>query len=154
MIDGWYFINVPEDFTEVNPKLVENKQITNKVLIAYKMKNEEWFDDNLVVTRSDIWPALDYEQFWSVNSKKLQTTLVWYTPGTQQRIHFECWDEKIQWLFVTFNLRNTFGEGQEETYLAQYQFVNKEMGYIISYASQSEKIRDNADDRISDLSCG
>lgn len=154
MIEWGYFINVPEEFTEVNSKLVENKQITNKVLLSYKKKNKDAFDDNLVVTRSDIWPALDYEQFRSVNSKKLQTTLIWYTPWTQQRISFTCGDEKVQWLYVTFNLRNTFWEFKEETYIAQYQFVHNERWYIVSFASASEKERNTADDRISDLSCG
>lgn len=148
-----YTIEIPEWFENINPKLVENKQITNKVLLSYKKNNEEIFDDNIVVTRSEIGPSLDYEQFWTVNSKKLQTSLAWYVPGEQERISFDCNDEEIKWLFVTFDVKNTFSEIQELTYISQYQFVHQEKWYIISFAWVNEKDRNKSDKRLSKISC-
>gem|GEM_PF-3742128 len=68
-------MQIPEGFENINPSLVENKEITNRVLLSYKKENEAVFDDNVVVTLSEVGPDLDYEQFWTVNSKRLQTSL-------------------------------------------------------------------------------
>ncbi len=148
-----FSISIPEWFESINPKLVENKQITNKVLLSYKKNQEDTFDENIVVTRSEIWPSLDYEQFWTVNSKKLQTSLAWYVPWKQERLSFECQWEDIKGLFVTFDVKNTFSAIQEFTYIAQYQFVHQEKGYIISYASINDRDRNKSDKRLSQLSC-
>ncbi len=146
-------ITIPWGFKFLNPGTVENKQITNKVLLSYIKDNEDSFDDNIVVTLSEIWPDLDYEQFWTVNSKKLQTSLAWYIPGNQKRVKFECKGEDIEGLFVTFDVKNTFSDIQELTYISQYQFVYQDKWYIASYASINQKDRNNSDDRLTKLSC-
>jgi hypothetical protein len=148
-----YSLQLPATFESLNPKLVENKQITNSVLLSYKKDNEDTFDENIVVTRSEVWPDLDYEQFWTVNSKRLQTSLAWYIPGKQERVSFECNGEEIAWLYVTFDVKNTFSNIQELTYLSQYQFVHQETWYIISFAWVDEKDRDKSDARLTEISC-
>lgn len=153
-ISGWYMVSVPESFSEVNSWLVENQQIVNKVLLAFKQQDAEWFADNMVVTRSEISQELDYEQFRSINSKKLHTTLIGYTPGEQQRVRFECWDRNIAWIFVTFDLRNTFWTSSETTHIAQYQFVDDGDWYIISYATSDADLRDDSKDRLTTITCG
>ncbi len=121
-----YELQIPLEFENINPKLVENKEITNRVLLSYKKENEDVFDDNIVVTLSEVGPSLDYEQFWTVNSKRLQTSLAGYIPGEQKRVSFECDGEEINGLFVTFDVKNTFSDIQELTYLSQYQFVHQD----------------------------
>jgi len=148
-----YTIEIPEWFDSINSNLVENKEITNRVLLSYKKDNEDLFDDNIVVTLSEVWPDLDYEQFWTVNSKRLQTSLAWYIPGEQQRVSFDCKGENVQGLYVTFDVKNTFSDIQELTYLSQYQYVHNDIGYIVSFASVNEKDRNKSDARLSEISC-
>jgi len=146
-------MQIPEGFENINPSLVENKEITNRVLLSYKKENEAVFDDNVVVTLSEVGPDLDYEQFWTVNSKRLQTSLAWYIPGVQKRVSFNCNNEEVNGLFVTFDVKNTFSDIQELTYLSQYQFVHNEKWYIVSFAWVDDKDRDNSDDRLSNIRC-
>ncbi len=153
--DTKFEIQIPEWFDPINPSSVENKQITNKILASYKQKESEWFADNIVITFSDIWPDLDYEQFWSVNSKKLQTSLVGYTPGDQQRLTLDCDtdDTEISALFVTFDLKNSFSQEKETTYMSQLQWVYDDKWYIASFASSSSKARDRSEKRLKKIEC-
>ncbi len=146
-------MNILDEMTKTNWSLLETKQIINKIIASYKIKKEWAFDDNVVVTRSEIWPELDYEQFRSVNSKKLETSLSGYTPNTQEYISFECKHERINGVFVTFNVRDSFVNEDSITYMSQYQFVADGKWYIIWFASINEKTRDKSDKRLTDLSC-
>jgi hypothetical protein len=44
----------------------------NKILHSYKIDGEEGFDTNFIITKSELPPSLDYEQFWTVNTNKLK----------------------------------------------------------------------------------
>ena len=150
-----YTLGIPDNFTEVSPGLVENKQITNQVLASYKISTDESrFEDNIVVTRSLVWPELDYEQFRSLNTKNLQTSLAWYIPGSQDRVRLDCGDEKITGLYVTFDVRNTLSDDKEITYVSQLQRVSHSNWYIISYATDNVSDRDDSKKRLSKLDCG
>ncbi len=146
---------IPDWFNPLHSSLVENKQITNKVLFAYQANTNEddAFKDNIVLTLSNIDNKIDYEQFRSINSKKLFTTLVGYTPGTQERTNFDCWDKEIPGYLVTFSLKNTFGETGNKTHIAQFQFVSDKKGYIYSYATTDEGNLKNAKNRLTNISC-
>lgn len=149
---SWFTLELPEWFESINTDLVENKQIINQVLASYKKDNQDGFDENIVITSSVVWPTLDYEQFRSLNSKKLQTSLVWYTPWDQERLKIECGD-KVEALFVTFDVRNTLSDEGETTYLSQIQYIYQDKGYIISYATDNEKDRNKSDKRMKKISC-
>lgn len=149
---SWFSLELPEGFVSISPDLVENKQIINQVLASYKKESEDAFDENIVITSSKVWPNLDYEQFWSLNSKKLLTSLVWYAPWDQERIKIDCTD-KITALFVTFDVRNTLSESWETTYLSQIQYVHNDIGYIISYATDNEKNRNKSNKRMDKILC-
>ena len=106
-----------------------------------------------MITYSDIGPDLDYEQFWSINSKKLQTSLVWYTPGDQQREKIGCGETDIPALYVTFDVKNTFSEDKEITYMSQLQWVHQDKWYIASYATTNQKDREDSKKRLKEIGC-
>lgn len=140
-----FLMEIPDGYTTVNPKTVENQEITNQVLAAYKKAGEdEWFQDNIVITASKVWPDLDYEQFWNINNKKLNQSLIWYSDTNQKRIKIDCNGEEIQWLWVTFDLTNTLSDSKEKTYMAQLQYLDAGQWYILSYATADSKARDKA----------
>lgn len=150
--DG-FSIDISTDFTKIAKGLVENKQIVNKILHSYKIDGEEWFDTNFIITKSELPPSLDYEQFRTVNTNKLKQYVQWYTPGEKQLIDITCWDDEIRWMYVTFSVRDSLMQKWATYYMAQYQFVYNDIWYIISYATVSENLQDNLKDDIENITC-
>lgn len=151
--DDRFVINISEDFVSVPAQLVENKQLINKIVLAYKITNTQWFDKNLIISKSVIGPALDVNQFRTLQSKKLQRILVWYQPEKKQQISFTCNNEKINGLYVTFTLRDTTSSPAALYYLAQYQYLYWGTWYILSYISDTESDRDDIKDTLTKITC-
>lgn len=146
-------IDVPENFVEVNPVLVENKQIVDKVIKAWKIDKESWFDPTLLFTKSIIWPSLDYEQFYTVNLKKFEQYVPWYVRGSREIKKFNCGEQKISWLWVTFSVKSWFLDDESLYYFGQYQYVYEWSGYILSYASDNNTERDAMKDVLTSIRC-
>lgn len=145
-------IQIPEWYSEVSPGIVENKQITNQVLKAYKKTNEDdksGYQENIVITKSKFAEPLDYDQFRSVNQRLMMNQLVWYQPGILERGSFDCEGVRISSLVVDFILQWDIVQ-----YFTQAQFVYKEAWYILSFASTDEDSRDDVQKWIWDISCG
>lgn len=150
---GGFLIDVPENFVEVNPVLVENKQIVDKVIKAWKIDKESWFDPTLLFTKSIIWPSLDYEQFYTVNLKKFEQYVPWYVRGSREIKKFNCGEQKISWLWVTFSVKSWFLDDESLYYFGQYQYVYEWSGYILSYASDNNTERDAMKDVLTSIRC-
>gem|GEM_PF-5282117 len=48
------------------------------------------------MTRSDLPPELNFEQFWTLNAQKLNADLAGYQPGSKEVISFDCGDRTVQ----------------------------------------------------------
>jgi len=145
-------MEIPSDYQRVAPWLVENKQIINKVVASYKQK-QEWFSPNLIVTVSLLEQALDFEQFRTANTSKLKKFMVGYEPWDKELISFDCGEDRVQGIFVTFQVNNAYFGKKENYALAQYQFVINKKGYIISTASLDVDGQNNLKKRIKTLQC-
>jgi len=145
-------MEIPTEYQKVAPGLVENKQIINKVIASYKQK-QEWFSPNLIVTVSPLAQELDFEQFRTANTNKLKKFMVGYQPWDKELISFDCGEDRIQGIFVTFQINNTYYKGQEKYKLAQYQFVINKKWYIISTASLDPDEQKHLKKRIKTLQC-
>lgn len=129
-------LTIGADYESIPPALVENKQIINKVLRSFKLPNPEWFDKNIVVTKSTIEQEIDYEQFATANEQKLSSQLVWYTAGDKELFVFSCLEEDdTTWIYAQFEITDPFYKTSDQYYIHQYQFVANDYGYIISYAT-------------------
>jgi len=145
-------IQIPEWYEEIAPWTVENKQIINKVLKAYKKISEDdevGFQDNIIITKSEFAEPLDYDQFWTVNQRLMTNQLVWYQPGELERTSFECDWNRNSLLIVNFVVQSDILQ-----YFAQAQFVRNEIGYILSFASSDEDERDDAMKWLAEINCG
>lgn len=152
---GSYVFSLPEAYTSVSPSLVENKQLTNKVIWSFKRSSSttSGFEPNIIVTRSVIAPSLNFEQFRTLNTQKLQAELAGYQPGKKEVRAFSCGDRTIQGLIVFFRLQDPWSTKSPEVRLAQYQFVDQEQGYIISAAYETEQDQQWFVDIVDTLSC-
>lgn len=145
-------IQIEDWYTQVSPGIVENKQITNKVLKAYKKANEDDpadFQDNIVITKSEFTEPLDYDQFRSVNQRLMMNGLVGYQPWTLERTSFECKEQRISMLIVNFAVQWDILQ-----HFAQAQFVHNDIWYIVSFASTDIDTRDDVLKWIWLVNCG
>lgn len=152
---AWYTFSLPEAYVAVSPSLVENKQLVNKVIWSYKLPSEtKWtFEPNIIVTRSDLPPELNFEQFRTLNAQKMNAQLAWYQPWTKEVVSFICNDREIQWLLVYFRLQDPWYTTHPEVWMAQYQFVDNQKWYIISAAYSTEQEQQWFADLVDTLSC-
>jgi hypothetical protein len=148
-----FLLNVPKDFSETNAALVENKQITDKVIKARKQDKTEGFDPTLIFTKSLIGPDIDYEQFYTVNQKKFEQYIPGYVKGEKQIISFPCGEQKIKGLRVSFTVKSGFLDDETIYYFGQYQFVSGGSGFVLSFASDVVKERDSMKDVVTEMSC-
>lgn len=151
--DNRFVVTIPQEFVGVPSRLVENKQLINKIVAAYKITNTQGFDNNLIISKSTLWPTLDVNQFRALQSKKLQRLLVGYQPEWQQAVSFSCNDEKVNGLYVTFTLNDTSNTPPATFYLAQYQYLYQGTGYILSYIAATESERNELKSSLTKITC-
>jgi hypothetical protein len=153
-LEGYSF-TLPADYIELSPSLVENKQLINKVIWSYKLPAEVLgeFEPNIIITRSDLPPELNFEQFWTLNTQKLNAQLAGYQAWSKEVISFTCGDRDVQWLLVFFRLQDPWYTTNPEVWLAQYQFVNNQKWYIISAAYKTENDQKSFRSLVETITC-
>jgi len=126
----------------------------HKVVKSFKLPTDEGvFSPNIIITSSSVSPTLDYEQFRTANNNKIQKDLQGYKPGKKDVIAFTCDGQEIQGIYLDFEVTDTFYKAQQTYYMAQYQFVYNEQGYIISYATGDPDQQNDLRDWIKTLTC-
>ena len=150
-----YLMDIPATYVNVPPVLVENKQLLHKVIKSFKVRAETIgdFESNIIISRSNISPELDFEQFRTLNTQQLGNMLAWYIPGDKELTSFVCNNQDVQWIFATFSVEDPRYKNAQRTWLAQYQFVNDGKWYIISAAYLTQKEQKNLKDIINTLVC-
>ncbi|MDP2670427.1 MAG: hypothetical protein Q8O99_05930 [bacterium] len=70
-------MDIPATYVNVPPVLVENKQLLHKVIKSFKVRAETIgdFESNIIISRSNISPELDFEQFRTLNTQQLGNML-------------------------------------------------------------------------------
>lgn len=130
-------IVIGNDYKQVEPSLIENNQIINKILKTYKSSNVNWFDKNLVITYTN--NISNKTDFFTLNRELLKKEIVWYQQ--EEITTFEatlCNKEKVDITLNNFNFSEWLSENSAEYYLQQYSFVYNNKWYIISFASQNK----------------
>lgn len=154
MIEKYTFA-LPVSYIEVSSALVENKQLVNKVVWSWKIPAELKgnFEPNIIMTRSDLPPELNFEQFRTLNAQKMSAWLAWYQPWTKEVVSFMCDEDVVQGLLVYFRLQDPRYTKSPEVWFAQYQFVHEQKWYIISAAYQTEKEQTSFLNIVESLTC-
>jgi hypothetical protein len=137
-----FSIGIPAWFESVSAWLVENRQITNRVVRAFRINDPTWFDQNIVITRSTIRPWLSFDDFAAANTQRMMRELVWFQPGRKELIKLPCESaphQTLEWILHSFVVTDTFFGQSPQYYIHQFQFVTEDSGYIISFATDQEK---------------
>jgi hypothetical protein len=141
-------LTIPEWFSEIPSKLVENRQITNQILYAGKKDlTEDDIEDNisytlnLIVTQSVIATWITYDQFAQVNTDKMQQYMIGYSRESNELLSFECWAVESQWIHTIFTIEDDYYQPGWIYRFHHYQFVHNAKGYIISLAWLPDQTR-------------
>lgn len=150
----WINYEISLDYKETNPVLIENEQILNKILKAYKKSNEEWFDENIIISTSTFKKDIGIDSTLEVNIKKLKQQIIWYEEIEKDSLNFDCEWNDIQWRYINFILpKNILDNSVWKYYVSQYYFINDNKNYIISYASENQDWLETFIDTLDSLNC-
>jgi hypothetical protein len=130
-------ISIWFDYKQMDPSLIENNQVINKILKTYKSSNKNWFDKNMVITyTNNIWNKVD---FFTLNRELLKKEIVWYKQDEITTFEIElCNNETTNITLNNFNFSEWLSENWPKYYIKQYSFVNNNKWYIISFATQDK----------------
>ncbi len=149
-----FSLSIPGGYQSVSAGLVENKQILHKVVKSFKLPTEAGvFSPNIVITSSAVAPKLDYEQFRTANNNKIKEDLKGYKAWKKDVVNFTCKDAEVAWIYIDFEVTDTYYKTEQTYYMAQYQFVYKEQWYIISFATGDPKLQNDLRSWIKTLHC-
>ena len=148
-------MNIDSDFKKTDPTTVDNKYITNKVLLSYKKAANNGFSDNFMIGKTQVSSWADSDIFAQMVTAKLSAKVYSLNQIKTDSVEFKCWDTKYKWTYAIFstpqNLTNT--ESDAKNYFMQYYFVNWWYWYIISFATTAQKTAEWFVDSIKSLNC-
>lgn len=155
----WFSINIDQDFKKTDWSLVENKQIINKVLLAYKKTNKQkdWFDENVMIAKTTINSGLTWENFAKINIEKIQENIQWTQSIKSASIKFKCKEKNIEWIYNIISIpqdgEDINDKNRKSYYINQYYFVNWAEGYIISFSTDVQKNAENFVNNLKKITC-
>jgi len=155
----WFNIDIDQDFKKTDGWLVENKQIINKVLKAYKKPNsqKDGFDENIMIAKTTVNSNLTWETFAKVNVEKLQNSIQWTKSIKSANIKFKCKDKEIEWMYNIVSIpqdgEDANNDKRKSYFINQYYFVNWTNGYIISFSSDVQKNTENFVNNLKKITC-
>lgn len=131
-------IEIWNEFSTVSPASIENKQIVNKIIVAYKNKDDENYKSNLIITKSINENNLSNEDFTKINIDKLSKKVVWYQQTDTYSQTFKCNDKKINWIINEFKINDNLFWDKENLYtFLQLYFIEWDYWYIISFSTDN-----------------
>lgn len=149
-----YNLQIWNTFKVVDSALVENKQIKDKILKAYKITNKDWFDENLIVSKTTINQNIDSDTYARLNIERLWSKLTWYKSISQDSYSFSCWSDTISWRYVNYKLSdNVVDDSSKDYYITQYFFKNWTNWYILSFAWSQSDSNEKYVDYIKTIAC-
>lgn len=152
--DG-FNMQINSEFQETDASIIQNKQIINKVVKAYKITNTQWFDKNIIVAKTTVNSDIDSENFWKTSIEKIKTQIPSYEQISSWKHTFNCNGEEIIWIYSSYKLSENFMSDKDRNYMiAQYYFKKGEQyGYIISFWGETQEDIDSAISAIKTIWC-
>ena len=136
-----FSIEIWTEFTEIYSWLFEWNQIHNNIIKSYKI-HDNWnkFNDNLIITTTQVRKEIDWRTFAEVNVDKLRKnirtlSLIWNIYSNK----FTCWNNSIEWFVWKYIIYDNIFDESNKYYLMQYYYVYNWTGYIISFATDNER---------------
>lgn len=149
-----YSLTIPEWYDEIsNPWIIENKQIVNKVITAYKHNTDNWFEKNLIISKTTNTNDLTIEQITDANISKFKSHLAWYEWIWKWQIFIDCSND-VKWIFHKFNLNeDILWNWNKYKYNIQYYFKEWTNLYNISFTTDNNKDIDEFEKYLNTLKC-
>lgn len=151
----WFTMNVNSAFQETDANIIQNKQIINKVVKAYKIPNTQWFDKNVIIAKTTVNTEIDSENFGKISIEKIKTQVPSYEQINSWKYTFDCKWEEIVWTYSSYKLSENFISDKDRSYMiAQYYFKKGEQyWYIISFWWETQEDIDSAISAIKTIWC-
>lgn len=128
-----------EKFKVFDSSLIDDKQITNKIIFALKNKNDSWFIENILISKDFDIKNISIEDLVNLNIKKSKEKIVWLENVEQETIKFVCNWNNISWIYVIFELSDTLKDDSAKNYVWQFYYINDQNWYTISYISNNKE---------------
>lgn len=145
-VDPWY--------KSVDTSLVENKQIKDKVIKWFKITNKSWFDENIIVVKTDVKSQVSIDDFVQTNIDKLKKQTPSYSQIDNVNTSFDCSWKKIQAKYNTYKINESLDEKvSKDYYFLQYYYKIDNSWYIVSFASISKDSLDKFKTYIKSFAC-
>jgi len=132
-------IEVSNEFTEVDPSIVDWKQIVNKISKSIMKKNKDWFNENIVITNWDLKKNYKVQDLVDVNIQKLKAQIWWYNQGEIWYNDFDCKWATINWAYNSFDVPESISsKDSKKIYIIQYYFIYNNKNYTLSASTQTQ----------------
>lgn len=147
-------IEVANDFNEVDPSIVDWKQIVNKISKSIMKKNKDWFNENIVITNWDLKKNYKVQDLVDVNIQKLKSQIGWYNQWEIWYNDFECKWVTINWAYNTFDVPESISsKDSKKIYIIQYYFIYNNKNYTLSASTQTQDSIDTFKDYFKSITC-
>lgn len=156
--DG-FAIDIDQTYKKTDWTLVENKQIINKVIKAYKKpaSQKDWFDVNVMIAKTTVSEGLSGGSFGQINVEKLQANIQWTKIIKTADLNFKCKWTEINGTYSIISIPQEWedvnNEKRKSYYINQYYFVSGKNWYIISFSSDVQKDAENFVNVIKKITC-
>ncbi len=144
---NWKFFteNTFTENTKVNWESLWSTLLKDSILKIYTQSESTWYNDSIIIIKKSNIKNLD--TFVSQNKEKIK--LDWYKEGKQKEFKIKCGDIRLLWNTLNLELEQNLNT----IFFSQNFFVKNNTWYIVSFASDDKKERDNFSSNISQLNC-
>lgn len=136
-----FSISLNNDFKEFNPKNIEGDWNSDKIINSLKRKNNNWYIENIIFSKSPNQNKLNTQMYASANIDKIKKQVIWYKTLETNHYEFSCNWDKIELIRNYFGISdNIFDKDSKiKYYVQQYYFQKNNYSYIISYTSDDKE---------------
>lgn len=153
VLSTWLIIDIPQEREDIPSGLVENRQIMNKIIAAFRVPGDTSVQKNLLITKSPLELGMDLNDFWIRQSRRVQRYMAGFTLEKQTARTFVCDDRDIPGVYVEYYVTDSMRGDEQRYYFAQYMFTFSGHWYIISYLSDDPQDRSRHMSHVTNVSC-
>lgn len=134
-------ISLDNNFKEFNTNNFENIWKIEKIIKSLKRKNDNWYIENIIISKSNNANKITTENYASANIDKIKKELIWHKSIKSNSFEFTCKWEKINVIRNYFGITDNIFDNNSKInyYIQQYYFQKNNYLYIISYTSDNKE---------------
>lgn len=148
-------ISLNNDFKEFNSNNIDSESNVEKIIKSLKRKNDNWYVENIIISKSSNQNNLDSQTFASANIDKIKKEVIGYKNIQSNSFDFSCNWDKIQVIRNYFGINDNIFDDKSQTkyYVQQYYYIYNNYSYIISYTSDNKDNIELIDWYVKDIKC-